>query len=218
MRRWPATTGARYGGFSTPTCTGRDRMASRSAAGATCWHAGQSAGVCRPAGGSSCEMVRSTGGWLSAARLRAVGLVRRSGRHCGAGRADGRSHCGDHQLARRGAGSSQGYRRIIMILLTAAAGGLGSVARFELDQILPAIRARRATAAGSSTSTVSVCSACRPALPRNLVSADVQLVVGPGFLGGKTTVSAARLATVRLRAAPLAGPPCHPAGSYFSAQ
>ena len=101
MRRSPATTGAFSRGCSTPTCTGRDRTASRSAAGARCWR-------CWPTSGSlparrrrlSYEMDRSTDGWLGAARPRAVGLVRRSGRHCGAGRADGRSRCGDHVPAR----------------------------------------------------------------------------------------------------------------------
>ena len=85
-----------------------------------------------------------------------------------------------------------------MILLTAAAGGLGAVARFELDQILR----QRFAQGGRLLMVINVSGSgllgLLAGLATHLGSADVQLVVGAGFLGGYTTFSAASLATVSL--------------------
>ena len=88
---------------------------------------------------------------------------------------------------------------MIVIMLTALAGGFGAAARFALDTALTArvrdgwVRLMVINVSGSALLGLTAgLGASR------LLAPDVQLVLGAGFVGGYTTFSAASLATVRL--------------------
>jgi CrcB protein len=88
---------------------------------------------------------------------------------------------------------------MIVILLTALAGGFGAAARYALDVTL----SRRVDRAWARLLVINVSGSAVLGLLAGLVSdrvlgTDLHLVLGAGFLGGYTTFSAASLATVRL--------------------
>jgi CrcB protein len=88
---------------------------------------------------------------------------------------------------------------MIILLLTALAGGFGAAARFALDVTLSRrvdhgwVRLLVINASGSA-----VLGLLAGLVGNRVVGADLHLVLGAGFLGGYTTFSAASLATVRL--------------------
>ena len=88
---------------------------------------------------------------------------------------------------------------MIMILLTAMAGGLGAAVRFGLDSALthrlPVTWARLMIINVSGSALLGLLAGLASA---QLVPPAAQLLVGAGFLGGYTTFSAASLATVHL--------------------
>lgn len=88
---------------------------------------------------------------------------------------------------------------MIVIVLVAVSGGLGAVARFALDG---AIRHRTSGAFPFGTVIINLTGSLLLGLLAGLVSgglpADLQTVLGTGFLGGYTTFSTASVETVRL--------------------
>jgi CrcB protein len=88
---------------------------------------------------------------------------------------------------------------MIAVILTALAGGFGATARFVLDVTL----ARRLPDGWVRLMLVNVTGSLLLGLLAGLVAdralgPELHLVLGAGFLGGYTTLSAASLATVRL--------------------
>jgi fluoride exporter len=88
---------------------------------------------------------------------------------------------------------------MIVIVLTALAGGFGAGARFALDVTL----SRRVDHGWARLLVINASGSAVLGLLAGLVSnrvlgADLHLVLGAGFLGGYTTFSAASLVTVRL--------------------
>lgn len=84
--------------------------------------------------------------------------------------------------------------------LLCVAGGLGAVARFVIDAL---VRERTSGALPWGTIAINLSGSFLLGLLTGLVAAralpaDVQLVVGTGFLGGYTTFSTASVETVRL--------------------
>lgn len=88
---------------------------------------------------------------------------------------------------------------MMVILLTAVAGGLGAAARFGLDtalaRLFPTGWARLMIINGSGSLLLGTIAGL--AVGR-AIGLDLQLILGAGFLGGYTTFSAASLATVQL--------------------
>lgn len=87
-----------------------------------------------------------------------------------------------------------------LLVLVAAAGGLGAVARFVLDGT---IRARVGARLPWGTITINLTGSFLLGLvtglaAAHLVSPQAQLVLGTGFLGGYTTFSTASMETVAL--------------------
>lgn len=88
---------------------------------------------------------------------------------------------------------------MIVVLLTALAGGFGAATRFALDTALT----RRWSDSWLRLMVVNVSGSVLLGLLAGLAAdrilpPDAVLVLGSGFLGGYTTFSAASLATVRL--------------------
>jgi CrcB protein len=88
---------------------------------------------------------------------------------------------------------------MISVILTALAGGFGATARFALDGVL----ARRLDDGWIRLLLINVSGSAVLGLLAGLAAhrglgAELQLILGAGFLGGYTTFSAASLATVRL--------------------
>ena len=88
---------------------------------------------------------------------------------------------------------------MMTILLTALAGGFGATARFALDVILT----RRLRGSWARLFVINVSGSALLGLlagsaADRALAADLQLILGAGFLGGYTTFSAASLATVQL--------------------
>lgn len=87
-----------------------------------------------------------------------------------------------------------------IFLLLALAGGLGAVVRFILDGF---IRARSKTRFAWATTIINVSGSLvlgflTGLTLEHLVSTDVSIVIGTGFLGGYTTFSTASYETVQL--------------------
>jgi CrcB protein len=89
---------------------------------------------------------------------------------------------------------------LLVTLLVAAAGGVGSVARFVLDGL---VRARVRTSVPMGTMVINVSGSLLLGFLTGLVlfhavPQDWRIVLGTGFLGGYTTFSTASIETVRL--------------------
>ena len=88
---------------------------------------------------------------------------------------------------------------MIILLLTALAGGFGAAARYALDVTLSRrvdrgwVRLLVINASGSA-----VLGLLAGLVSNRILGADLHLVLGAGFVGGYTTFIAASLATVRL--------------------
>ena len=88
---------------------------------------------------------------------------------------------------------------MMVLLLTAVAGGLGAVARFGLDALLRRPSAPPWLSLMIINVTGSLLLGLLAGLAANgLVSQQAQLIVGGGFLGGYTTFSSATVDTLRL--------------------
>lgn len=88
----------------------------------------------------------------------------------------------------------------VVFLLITLAGGLGAVARFVVDGV---IRSRVKTAYPWGTTVINLSGSLALGFMTGLatahvVSSDVFVVVGAGFLGGYTTFSTASFETVQL--------------------
>ncbi|RFA20617.1 fluoride efflux transporter CrcB [Subtercola boreus] len=89
---------------------------------------------------------------------------------------------------------------LLVALLVAVSGGVGSVVRFVVDS---AVRARFGTAYPWGTTVINVSGSFLLGLVTALalgalLSADWRFVLGTGLLGGYTTFSTASFETVRL--------------------
>lgn len=89
---------------------------------------------------------------------------------------------------------------MIIALLVAVAGGVGSVGRFVLDGV---IRSRVTSLVPAGTFVINVSGSLLLGFVTGLVlvgaePADFRVVLGTGFVGGYTTFSTAMIETVRL--------------------
>jgi CrcB protein len=87
----------------------------------------------------------------------------------------------------------------MIVLLIGAAGGLGATARFLIDSL---IRSRLAPTFPLGTLIINLTGSfllgLLLGLGTSMITAQWQLVLGTGFLGGYTTFSTASVETVRL--------------------